>query len=224
MSSQAEVIWGIVGFLLTVMVLSYILGDNPAFRFATYLFIGVTAGYVTLIVINQVIYPQLIMPLFEGQLIALIPLVLCILLLMKVFPPFVRLGSISMAYLVGAGAAIMIGGAVLGTILPQMSGTSALFDLNSPTAVSNGPFYQLLDAILVFVGLASALLFFYFGAKPKPNQNPQRSSFIETMAHIGQIFIGISLGAIFAGVYSSALTALIDRVSSMWNVIHGLFG
>jgi hypothetical protein len=44
------------------------------------------------------------------------------------------------------------------------------------------------------------------------------------MAHIGQIFIGISLGAIFAGVYSSALTALIDRVSSMWNVIHGLFG
>ena len=35
----------IVAMLLTVMVLSYLIGDNPLFRIASHLFIGVAAGY-----------------------------------------------------------------------------------------------------------------------------------------------------------------------------------
>ena len=36
-----------------------------------------------------------------------------------------------MAYLVGVGAAVAIGGAVLGTLLPQISATFDNFDLKS---------------------------------------------------------------------------------------------
>lgn len=222
--SQADLIWGVIGFLLTVMVLSFILGDNPAFRLATYLFIGVTAGYVTLIIITQVIYPQLFMPILQGEFIALIPLALSLLLVLKILPPFARVGNVSMAYLVGAGAAIMVGGAVLGTILPQIAGTANLFNLNATTQNQASPTGQLLDALLVVIGLIATLVFFSFGARSRPGQAPKRSPFIEAIAHIGQIFIGITLGALFAGVYSSALMALIERVSSMWNLIHLLFG
>ena len=222
--SLPELIWSIIGFLLTVMIFSYILGDNPAFRLAAYLFVGVTAGYVTVIVFDQVLYPQLFQPLFNGQILTIIPLILSLLLLLKVFPPLARFGNIPMAYLVGAGAAVMVGGAILGTIFPQISGTAMLFNLN--TAVTNqiDPAYALFDRILILVGTVTTLMFFYFGTKANSGQTPQRSEFIETLASVGQIFIGITLGALFAGVYSSALSALIERVSSIWYLIQHLFG
>jgi hypothetical protein len=226
--TQADLIWSIVGFLLTVMIFSYIFGDNPFFRLAAYLFVGVTAGFVTITVITQVLYPQLWLPLVSGpltkQLIALVPLLLSLILLLKMFPPFARFGNIPMAYLVGAGAAILIGGAVLGTLFPQIIGTIDLFDLKTASVNQISPVIQLVNAVLVLVGALTALFFFYFGAKTNPNQPPRRSKLIEAMAHVGQIFIGITLGALFAGVYSSALTALIERVSSIWNLVHTLFG
>jgi predicted membrane protein len=41
-----DLIWGIIGFLLSILVFSYLIGDNPLFRFAIHLFIGVSAGVV----------------------------------------------------------------------------------------------------------------------------------------------------------------------------------
>jgi hypothetical protein len=38
------------------------------------------------------------------------------------------------------------------------------------------------------------------------------------------VFIGITLGAIFAGVFSSALWAMIDRVMSIFTWIQRLMG
>jgi hypothetical protein len=67
-------------------------------------------------------------------------------------------------------------------------------------------------------------MFFYFGAKVRPNLPPQRSRLVEVLAQIGQIFIGITLGALFAGVYSAALAALIERVSTIWTFIKPLLG
>ena len=71
---------GIVAFVLTLLVFSYILGDNPLFRFAIHLFIGVAAGIVGIMAINDVILPRLIMPMLGGsrdeRLLAVVPLVL----------------------------------------------------------------------------------------------------------------------------------------------------
>jgi len=73
--SLPELIWSVIGFLLTVMIFSYILGDNPVFRLAAYLFVGVTAGYVNITVIDQVLFPQLVQPLLNGQILTIIPLI-----------------------------------------------------------------------------------------------------------------------------------------------------
>ncbi len=216
-------IWTAVGFLLTLMVLSYIFGDNFLFRLATYLFVGASAGYVALILVVQVLGPKLFAPLLNGsmeeRIIALVPLVLGILLLLKVFPRLARLGNISMAYLVGVSAAVMVGGVVIGSLLPQVVATVNLFDLSVGRNNGTDPALQLVDAVFILVGTITTLMFFYFGAKARPNQPPQRSKWVETMAKIGQVFIGITLGALFAGVYSAALVALIQRVDTLWNFI-----
>jgi hypothetical protein len=45
-----DLIWTIVGFILTLMVFSYLFGDNPLFRLVTYLFVGVSAGFAAVMI------------------------------------------------------------------------------------------------------------------------------------------------------------------------------
>jgi hypothetical protein len=59
------------------------------------------------------------------------------------------------------------------------------------------------------------LSYFHFGRRFKHvpgSSNAARPRFIEAISKIGQVFIGVALGAVFAGIFSSALMAMIDRV------------
>ncbi|MDP2995015.1 MAG: hypothetical protein Q8N46_07850, partial [Anaerolineales bacterium] len=122
-ANVVDLITGGISFLLTLMVLSYLIGDNPAFRVAVYIFIGVSAGYAAAVAWHQVLFPRLIVPLLSGnwadRLLTVVPLVLGLLLLFKLSPRTSRLGTPSMAFLVGVGAAVAVGGAVMGTLFPQ---------------------------------------------------------------------------------------------------------
>src|SRR3990172_13070471 len=117
----------IVAFLLTVMIFSYLAGDNPAFRIAVYVFVGVTAGYVAAVAWWQVLLPNLILPLMAGtpttRAMLAVPLLLSGMVLMKAWPPLSRLGAPAMGLLVGAASAVAIGGAIQGTLLPQALAT-----------------------------------------------------------------------------------------------------
>ena len=55
-----EIISALVGFLLTLMVFSYLIGDNPLFRIAVYLFIGVSSGYAATVIVHYVLLPGLV--------------------------------------------------------------------------------------------------------------------------------------------------------------------
>jgi len=53
--SPSELITLIIGIALTVMVFSYILGDRLFFGIATHILIGVSAGFLALVVIQKII-------------------------------------------------------------------------------------------------------------------------------------------------------------------------
>jgi hypothetical protein len=200
-----------IGFLLTIAVFSYILGDNPLFRLAIYLFVGVAAGYVAVMTLYSVLIPQLILPLIIGsmpeRLLRLFPLALAGLLLFKASPRLSPLGTIPVAYLVGVGAAVAVGGAVLGTVFTQVGGTIASFDFG--------------NGLLMLIGTLSVLLYFQFGyRKPLPDETSPLRNALAVVGAIGQVFIAVALGAFFAGVYASALTALIERVHALWSFLH----
>ena len=127
MRLESDIIWLLVSFFLTVMVFSYLLGDNPFFRFVSAIFIGITAGYFAVVILYQVLITRLAVPLFQGSMITLVPLFLSGLLLMKLSPQLTRLGGPSMALLVGVGAAVAVGGAVLGTLFGQVRGALSFF-------------------------------------------------------------------------------------------------
>lgn len=214
-----EWIWGGLGLLLTVMVLSYLIGDNAFFRFSAHLFIGLTAGYVAVLLINQVVFPYLLSPLVNGnwneRLWMGIPLGLIVLLGLSLIPRFTDLGRIPLAFLAGLTAAIAIAGAVFGTILPQSQAVIGGFDPAIWDVNRGGTGVRILEAVVMLVGVVSTLGYFHFGKKWRSSlgqSETERPSIFEAVGKVGQVFIGITLGAIFAGVFSTALVALIDRI------------
>ena len=76
----------------------------------------------------------------------------------------------------------------------------------------------------MLVGTVFTLASFHFSASRAADGAPGRNRIIEGIAWVGRIFIAITLGALFAGVYVSALTAMIERLSFVLNFIRGLVG
>ncbi len=219
---------GIISFALTIMVFSYILGDNFFFKLAVYLLVGVSSGYTTVVLISKVIIPYLIRPVIDGswqeRLLALVPLVLSLLLVAMIIPRLTKAGSIPMAILVGIISALTIGGVTLGTIVPQMLGTINLFSSTTLYQNDGQTWIRWADAVIMLIGVITTLLYFHFGLPKKESKDSEIKRPYENIGKIGQIFIGITLGALFAGIYSTALMALISRISEIRDFISQLFG
>lgn len=97
----------------------------------------------------------------------------------------------------------------MGTLLGQARGAINAFD---PKAAGGSAAPNLLEALIMLVGTLTTLVYFQFSARSRPNQSPQRSPVIEIAARVGGVFISITLGALFAGVLTAALMALIERL------------
>jgi hypothetical protein len=212
-----------VSFLITILILSYLFGDNPLFRAAVYIFVGVSAGYVAAVAFRQVILPQVIQPVLAGtafsstkQAIIVVGSIFAGLLLFgKVSPRTSGLGQVPMAYLVGVGAAVTIGGAVLGTLIPQVNATINGFNMRLANVSGIDTAFILLNGVLVLVGVIGTLAYFHFGARQKEDGSVKRNFLVEILTWIGRVYIAITFGVLFAGVYMAALTALIERMDSL---------
>ncbi len=197
----------LLGLMFTLLILSYVVGDNPGFRLAVHAFIGISAGYVTAIVLLQVIANKIIVPLFLGQMpeqiLAGIALVLGLFLLAKIFSRTEWIARPIVAFLVGTGAAAAVAGAMLGTMYPQTIASIDVFGQG------------LLQGAIILFGTIATLAYFQFTLLGKSSPGGKRGLVMSIIAFLGQIFIAITLGALFAGAFSAALTALIDRIHSI---------
>lgn len=222
---QNDLIWTVIAFFLTLLVFSYILGDNPLFRAVSYLFVGVSAGYIATLILFQVIFPRLLSPLLfsplNEKLLISLPALLGLLLLFKLSRKLSALGNVSMAFLVGTGAAVIIGGAVTGTLFGQIRGTVIPFDLSNAGSPAEAGL-QLLGALVMLVGTVTTLVYFQFSAHPKTGQAPVLPAITRVLSKIGQIFIAITLGALYAGVLAAAVVALIERLDFLRTAIQSL--
>jgi hypothetical protein len=220
-----EMISAAIGLVLTLMVFSYLIGDNVLFRIAIYLFIGVASGYAAAVVIQNVLIPRLFEPLGDPKqlLLTIVPLVLSVSLLAKLSPRISWLGSFAMALLVGVGAATAIGGAVVGTLVPQVQVAGDALNFRTAGS-SSGALFQVIEGGVMMVGTILTLAYFQFGAKRAADGSVKRNPILELLAWLGRIFIAVTFGVLFAGVYMSALTAMIERLSSMINFVKSLLG
>ena len=221
----ADIILGLISCILTIMVLSYLVGDNPLFRVAVFIFVGVSAGYVGAVALYQVILPKVIMPLVNdprANLALLMPILLSLLLLAKIFPRISWLGSASMAFMVGVSAAVAIAGALIGTIVPQFIAAIAPFGLEDSTGVGS-IVENLAEGAIMLLGTVTTLAYFHFGVKASASGTGSTNPVMRVLGLIGQFFIAVTFGVLFTGAYAAAVSALIARMYFIWTYILSFF-
>jgi hypothetical protein len=227
--NSGELFWIGVGAVLSIAILSYLIGDNFLFRIASHIFVGLTAGYLVVLLIYEIIWPLLIQPILigngYGRLWMGIPFMLIVLLILSQFPRFKGFSSYPLAFITGVGAAVVIGGALLGTLLPQSFAVVDIFDPSGWDSGSNMLWLTIAEAVIMLLGVIGTLSYFHFGRKRNllnERSLSERPLVFEAWGKVGQVFIGIALGSVFVGVFSTTLTALIDRILAITEFIETL--
>lgn len=213
----------IIGVVLTLMIWSYLLGDNPAFRVAEHILVGVAAGYAVIVAWFQVIQPALQELLaIKSAPAAAVPLVLCLMLMARLRNNWAGISSVPLALLIGVGAALAVGGALFGTLWPQAAAVAALSldpsDYGDTQPALSSPYFW--QNLAVVIGTIGTFFYFTFNIRPQGKLAGFQEGFIRFWSGVGRWVILITLGALFANAAMSRLSLLIGRLD--W--LLGAFG
>lgn len=220
-----DALGGITAFLLTLMVFSYLVGDNPLYRIAIHLFIGAAAGYTAVVLIQTVIMPRLVfgtvsaasnvvndpLPLVRVA----VPIVLSLMLTLKLGAGVAHFGNMAMAFVVGVGAAVAVGGAINGTLFPQVQATW----INPLRGDGVTLILNLLNAALIILGTILTLMYFFYSAQSLPGGRTDRPIFLKPLAWGGQTFITVALASLYAGALAATLAIFTERVLFLYNFV-----
>ncbi|MCJ7496889.1 MAG: hypothetical protein MUO78_01960 [candidate division Zixibacteria bacterium] len=180
----------LIAAILTLFIFSFLYRDNPFYKFAEYLLVGISVGYLIVISIKTIVLPKLYYPIFrEGDLLYLIPEILGIFMFLRFFPKLSWLSRISMALIIGAGAGVSIPAVMQAQIYTQMKAS-----MGSYTSVNN---------IIVTLAVITTLSYFFFSREHK--------GVLGTSAKIGIFFMMVFFGATFGYTVMSRVTLLIGR-------------
>ena len=200
-----DLIAGWVSLVLTLMVFSYLLGDNFLYRLAVSVLVGVAAGYVAVVAVESVIVPWINATLLVEQgdmseathtglrAIGAVPFLIGALLLVKVSPRLAPIGTLGLAVLIGTGVAVAIVGAASGTIIPLARETG--------DAVRE----DVVEGVVILLGVITTLIYFQYLAAERSGRI-QRPRGLGPLATIGQVFIVVTLGTLYAGAILTSLT------------------
>ncbi len=199
-----------VAALLTLCVFSFLYKDNPFYKFAEHLFVGVSAGYFIILNFWTVVVPNLWEPLVRSfsapggplraslgdyRLWLVIPGVLGLLLFTRLFGKIGWLSRWSLAVIVGVYAGLKTTGFAQGDFVAQVQA--------SLRPLWTGRLWDSVNAILFTIGLVSSLLFFFFSREHK--------GALGRVSRLGVYFLMISFGAGYGYTVMSRVSLLIGR-------------
>lgn len=142
-----------VAALVTIGVWSYLLGERRLFRLAQHLLAGTATGYLVLLAVREVLVPRLLEPLARdpaGNVLLIPALALVGALAGGRWLPR-PIAALPVAVLVGGTAAFALGGAVSGTLLPQLA--AGVIRPGPPLTVGNGVIGLAITALVLLAFL-----------------------------------------------------------------------
>ncbi|MFO8061926.1 MAG: hypothetical protein R6U31_03270 [bacterium] len=180
---------------LTLCIYSFLYKDNPFYKFAESLYVGISAGYWLVYTYAYVIEPMLIEPIKTNQeFVLIVPAFFGIIMLSRWFPKIAWLSRWSIAFTVGIGAGLGVTGYIQGFLIPQVRATILpLTGMNMLT----------LNNLIIIIGVITTLVYFYFSKEHK--------GMLKVGSRIGITFIMIAFGASFGYTVMARISLLIGR-------------
>jgi len=207
----------IIGAGLTLIMYSFLYRDNPLFKIAENLYVGVALGYMMIRMWRDSLRPEIYDPLLaaptsgafaEALLHRTVPIVLGLLLLTRLSKKRGWLSRYSYGPLVGWGAGVGIVVQTHTNILKQLG--AAIKPLQGTAASPAGSWawigavaLPVLGSLLLLVGTIAVLFYFFFSIKHKRVGG--------VVSRVGILFLMVSFGASFGYTVMGRLSLLIGR-------------
>ncbi|HEY3216646.1 MAG TPA: hypothetical protein VGK93_09155 [Candidatus Eisenbacteria bacterium] len=220
--------------LLTLCIFSFLYRDNPFYRFAEHLFVGVSAGYYIILYFWTNLVPNLWEPLWrhaigrdfwtgapftparpglfaaslgDYRMFLLLPGILGLLLFTRLFGKIGWMSRWALAVIIGVYAGIRTTGAAQADFVAQVQGSLQPLWVGGHLGAS-------LNAIVFTVGLATSLLFFFYSREHKGT--------LGMASKLGILFLMVSFGAGYGYTVMSRISLLIGRLQFLFEDWLGL--
>jgi hypothetical protein len=195
---------------LTLFIFSFLYKDNPFYKFAEHLYVGISVGYGVILEIYNAIIPKWYDPLTEGKLLVMIPAILGIFVVLRIFPKLAWLSRLSFAFLMGYGAGLAIPRVITSYLLRQVEGTVKPIVQMKEGAVdltASGVFNDF-TVLLIFFGVLCVLIYFFFSVEHK--------GVLGGLSKLGIIFLMIWLGATYGSTVMGRLSLVCGRFTDLY--------
>ena len=198
--SKGIIIW--VGAVFTLLLYSILYRENPLYRFAEHVFVGLAAGYSAYTIWNTILYPEWYTPLFvKGKWLWALALVAGGMYFMVYNRRLSWMSRMVMLLLLGfdAGAYVRLWA---GDWVPQLG------DSFRPLIGPAKPYIQFTNIIFVATMLA-VMVYFLFSFE-------QRNRGVRNTATTGRWLMMIAFGAMFGSTVMARMSLFIGRLTFLF--------
>jgi hypothetical protein len=183
---------------LTLFMYSSLYKDNPFYRFGEHLYLGVSVGYLIVLLIYKTFIPDLYRPVIDdGKYSLLIPTLLGLMLYTRFFPKVAWVSRITFAFIVGYGAGLGVPRTIAISVFPQLE------KIIAPLAENKGISFNLFNDILIIIGVFSVLIYFLFSVEHK--------GLVRGVSRLGIYFVMVAFGGAFGFTVMGRMSLFIGR-------------
>jgi hypothetical protein len=186
-----------VAALATIATWSYLVGARRLFVLMQHLLAGLATGYLVLLAIRDLLVPRLVTPLIEQPRdhVLLVPAVALVATLIGAAWLPRGMTAPAGAILVGGIAAFALGGAVVGTVLPQIAAALPTTNAASPDIIGE----------VISLAITSLVLLAFLHGAP-------RGRLTIRAAMVGRWLLVGGIGGWLGFLLVSRLSLLVDRI------------
>jgi len=168
-------------------IFSFVIAENPYYRFCEHVFVGAAAGYGLTMGYDNLIKQAWTPITQDGKIIYLIPVIIGLMAYTRFFKPIAWMSRWPMGVLAGVGAGISLFGVTQADLVAQVKAN--LLPLNS---INN--------AIMV-LGVLAILIYFFFAVE---HRGP-----IKYTASFGRFLLMVTFGVSFGNVVMGRISLLL---------------
>jgi hypothetical protein len=199
--------WVWVAGVLTLAIYSFLYKDNPFYKVAEYIFVGLSAGYWAVFLWWNYAYPNLFEPLGQGNYWNIIPIVLGLMMFTQISKRTSWMVRFPLTFVLGVSLGLQIVAAVEGDMVPQLRGTFTPFARGA--LFNTYDLWSSLGYIALLVGVLATITYFFFSREHR--------GALGVTSKIGIYFLMIAFGASFG-------YTIMARISLLFGRLHFLLG
>jgi len=210
-----------VAALFTIFILSFLYKDNPFYKFAESVVVGVSAGYWMVVGFWDVIVPNLLGKLFPGMvknwampgLIGetewsyLVPLIFGFMLLMRLSPNGAWISRWPLAFIIGSTAGVRLLGYIHADFLSQIR--NSIISMAVYTPGGEFEFWHSILNLILILGVLSSLVYFFFSV--------EHTGVVGKIAKAGIYVLMITFGAAFGYTVMGRIALLAIRLEFLFD-------